>query len=90
MRLPVPISRISQAPEAPPDDLVKASLFRLRGIAQSRVCPACGGDTMRSDGGLLARLLRLAGLRQRWCRRCLRQWITRKLPPRRSETTRRE
>jgi hypothetical protein len=51
-------------------------LFKLRGFATGRTCPACGGETMRTDVyGALDTLLAVVRLRRRWCRRCLRQWI---------------
>ncbi len=63
------------------------NLFRLRGFATSRTCPACGGETMRTDAsGALDALLIVVRLRRRWCRRCLRQWIApRNLHPPRDE-----
>jgi hypothetical protein len=59
------------------------NLFKLRGYASGRTCPACGGETMRTEVyGVLDTLLRVANLRRRWCRRCLRQWIARRNLPR--------
>lgn len=40
---------------------------------------------MRTAGGTIGRLLPLVGLRQRWCRKCLRQWISRANLPHRED-----
>ena len=53
-----------------------ASIFKLRGFALGRSCPWCGNETMRTAiRGPVGWLLRSIGLRCRWCRRCLRQWV---------------
>jgi formate dehydrogenase maturation protein FdhE len=59
---------------------VKGSLFKLRGFAGAEsICPSCGGETMRASPPLFLRpVLPLLGLRYRWCRACLRQWIARR------------
>jgi hypothetical protein len=59
---------------------VKASLFKLRGYAGAgSLCPSCGGETMTAHSPVLLRpVLSLLRLRIRWCRACLRQWITRR------------
>ncbi len=66
---------------------MQGKLYKLRGFATSRTCPACGGETMRTDAsGALDALLIVVRLRRRWCRRCLRQWIApRNLHPPRDE-----
>ncbi|MBB4634413.1 hypothetical protein [Longimicrobium terrae] len=61
---------------------MKPSIFRLRGVGSGRVCPRCGGDSMRTEGGMMNRMLRRMGLRIRWCRACRAEFVAPlKVPP---------
>jgi hypothetical protein len=51
------------------------SLLRLRGVILNprRVCPVCGGETMRVKRPRVFRLLHVS---YRLCRHCLRAWLS--------------